>query len=182
MAPEDVPTIIEIDMRRIAKMNIWLTIGLCLLFLILNSVVHQNFSGSMNILDFFLFFILYIVLIAFHEVFHLIGFMLFGKVKFSHLDYGVNLKLGVAYATTTQPLTNKAMKRSLLLPFWTTGVLPSIAGFMINSNLLVLVGAFLIAGAVGDFYMYKELRKFPNNVLVKDDPELPRLYVFQERI
>ncbi|KGR75439.1 DUF3267 domain-containing protein [Ureibacillus sinduriensis] len=182
MFANEVPTIIEIDMRRIAKINIWLTICLCLLFLILNGLIHQNFSGSMNIWDFFLFFVLYIVLIALHEIFHLIGFMLFGKVRFSQLDYGVNLKLGVAYATTTQPLTNKAMKRSLLLPFWTTGALPSLAGFMLNSNLLVIVGAFLIAGAAGDFYMYKELRRFPNGALIKDDPELPRLYVFQERI
>lgn len=47
-----------------------------------------------------------------------------------------------------------------------------------NSNLLIVVGAFLIAGAVGDFMMYKELRKFPNNALVQDDPALPKLYVY----
>ena len=44
--------------------------------------------------------------------------------------------------------------------------------------MLLILGAFLIAGAVGDFAMYRELRKFPPDVLVKDDPELPRLYVY----
>ena len=77
------------------------------------------------------------------------------------IDYGLNLKLGVAYATTTKPLKNHAMKKALLLPFWTTGVIPTLLGFTLDNYLLLSLGAFLIAGAVGDFYMYKELRKFP---------------------
>jgi len=105
--------------------------------------------------------------------------MIFGKIKYNQLNYGVNLKLGVAYATTTKPLKNAAMKKALLLPFWTTGVIPTLTGFLVDSFLLVTLGAVLIAGAVGDFYMYKELRKFPNGALVKDDPNLPRLYVYE---
>ena len=42
-----------------------------------------------------------------------------------------------------------------------TGVIPTIIGFYVNSNLIVLVGACLMAGAIGDFTMYKELRKYP---------------------
>ena len=176
------PKIIKLDMKKIAKMNIWLTFGLSIGFLIINGLIHQHFTVSISFWNLLLFIVCYIALIGLHEIFHLIGFMVFGRVKFNQLEYGVNLKLGVAYATTTQPLTNKAMKRSLLLPFWTTGVIPSIIGFTLQSNLLVLLGAFLIAGAIGDFYMYKELSKFPNTSLVKDDPDLPRLYVYEEGI
>ncbi|MFC7687428.1 DUF3267 domain-containing protein [Ureibacillus sp. GCM10028918] len=180
--PQDLePKIIKLDMKKISKMNIWLTFALSGVFLFANGLIHQQFSGSISFWDVLLFSVSYIGLIALHEVFHLIGFMVFGKVKFNQLDYGINLKLGVAYATTTQPLLNKAMKKSLMLPFWTTGVIPAIIGFMIQSNMLVLLGAFLIAGAVGDFYMYKELRRFPGTSLVKDDPELPRLYVYDGR-
>ena len=64
------------------------------------------------------------------NVFHLIGFWLFGKVPWRSMDYGLNLKLGIAYATTNMPLPNKAMKRALLLPFWTTGVLPMLLGYV----------------------------------------------------
>ncbi|MDN4494141.1 DUF3267 domain-containing protein [Ureibacillus aquaedulcis] len=173
------PYVIKLDMKKISKMNIWLTFGLSVVFLFANALIHQQFSGSITFWDILLFLVSYIGLIVLHEVFHLIGFMVFGKVKFKQLDYGVNLKLGVAYATTTEPLANKAMKKSLLLPFWTTGVVPAMIGFLIQSNILVLLGAFLIAGAVGDFYMYKELRRFPDNSLIRDDPELPRLYVYE---
>ena len=70
------------------------------------------------------------------------------------------------------------MKKALLLPFWTTGVLPTIVGFYLNSTVLILIGAVLIAGAVGDFAMYKELRKYPRHAIVQDDPKLPKLYVY----
>ena len=58
-----------------------------------------------------LFVVLYIIFIILHEAFHLIGFMIFGKVPYKALKYGVNLELGIAYATTEQPLYNHAMKR-----------------------------------------------------------------------
>ncbi len=139
--------------------------------------IHFNLS----LINLVLFISGYIVLIVLHELSHLIGFVLFGKVPWSSLNYGVNLKLGIAYATTHEHLRNKAMKRVLLLPFWTTGVLPTVIGLWMNHSLLVLLGAFLIAGAVGDFAMYKELRKVSNNAFIKDDPEHPKLYVYDDK-
>jgi len=172
------PQIIELDMRRMAKANLWATLLLTILFIILNSIIHQRFSLSITFWSFLLFCVGYVVLIILHELFHLIGFVLFGRVKIKELDYGVNLKLGVAYATTTKPLKNSVMRIALMLPFWTTGVLPSIIGFALDSYLIVILGAFLIAGAVGDFFMYKELKKHPNDCLIIDDPELPKLYIY----
>lgn len=174
------PIIIELNMHKIAKVNVWLTVILLALFIVTNSVIHQRFPALFSFLDFLYFIVGYCILIVLHEVFHLIGFMIFGKVAYRDLDYGLNLKLGVAYATTKKVLTNSAMKKALLLPFWTTGVLPTFIGFYLDNFLLVSLGAFLIAGAVGDFHMYKELKKFPNNVLVKDDPRLPKLYVYEQ--
>lgn len=173
------PFIIELDMKKIIKANIWLTFILMLLFFFINSLIHQQISIRFSFIDIIIFVVAYIVLIVLHEVFHLIGFMIFGKVPYKHLDYGVNLELGIAYATTSKPLHNQAMKKALLLPFWTTGVIPTLVGFYLDSTMLVLLGAVLIAGAIGDFYMYKELRKFPAKALVKDDPKLPKLYVFE---
>ena len=60
----------------------------------------------------------------------LIGFVAFGKVPISSLQYGLNLKLGIAYATSDRPVKNRAMRAVLLLPFWMTAVLPSIIGFL----------------------------------------------------
>ncbi|WP_042478400.1 DUF3267 domain-containing protein [Bacillus ndiopicus] len=173
---EEQPKIIELNMMKIAKLNLWLTIGFSVVFTIIYKIIYGQTNFSL--LSMLAMAVLYIVFIILHEVFHLIGFMVFGGAKYKELNYGVNLKLGIAYATTIKPLTNSAMKKALLLPFWTTGVFPTILGFYMESFALVITGALLIAGAVGDFAMYKELRKFPNNALVKDDPKLPKLYVY----
>jgi len=86
--------------------------------------------------------------------------------------------MGVAYATADQLMDNKGIRKALLLPFWMTGVLPAVLALYFNDGVLLLLGAMLIGGAAGDFAMYKELKKFPDDALVKDDPELPKLYVY----
>ena len=172
------PVIIALNMKKIARDNIIFTIILLILFISMNALIHHRFSAEFSIWHILLVFIGYLLLIVLHEAFHLFGFMLFGKVKYKELDYGVNLALGVAYATTKKPLKNAAMKKALLLPFWTTGVIPTLIGFSIDNFILVILGALLIAGAIGDFYMYKELRNYPNDATVKDDPKEPKLYVY----
>ena len=70
------------------------------------------------------------------------------------------------------------MRNALLLPFWLTGMLPSVIAFVIESPALLLAGAFLIAGAVGDFAMYYALLKYPKNCLIQDDEHYPRLHLY----
>ncbi len=180
MLPDKEPIVIELDIKKLMMDNIVVTSGLVILFVAIQYICFKDFDFSFwsMISGSILFAILYILFIVLHEAFHLIGFMVFGGVPFKSLKYGLNLELGIAYATTEHPLPNHAMKKALLLPFWTTGVLPTIAGFYFNSTVFVIVGAFLIAGAVGDFSMYLELRKYPKNALIQDDPHLPKLYVY----
>lgn len=178
MENNEQPIVIEINMNKLAKSYLLWTVLLSIVFVVLNMVIHRQTELKFSLWGALLLLVGYFSLIVLHEAFHLLGFMLFGKAKFRELEYGLNLKLGVAYATTSKPLLNKGMKKALLLPFWTTGVLPSVIGFIIGSNLLVFLGANLIAGAMGDFYMYKELKKYPNDALIKDDPNLPVLYVY----
>ncbi|MGE7623387.1 metalloprotease family protein [Viridibacillus sp. NPDC096237] len=181
MIEHEEPSIIELDLKKIAWQNIIITFGLMIGLILLNGWIHQVFELNFSLLSIFLFILYYFILIVLHEIFHLIGFIIFGKVPFRSLEYGVNLKMGVAYATTKEPICNRAMKKALLLPFWTTGVIPAVLGLCINSSMLVVLGAWLIAGAVGDFAMYFALRKYPNTYWVKDDPEFPRLYLYKNK-
>ena len=173
--------IIELDLQRIAWQSFFGTAFLSIFLFLLNAFLHSDFNIDLSLINLIVFLVGYLLLIVLHELSHLIGFVLFGKVPWSSLNYGVNLKLGIAYATTNELLRNKAMKRVLLLPFWTTGFLPTVIGLWMNYSLLVLLGAFLIAGAFGDFAMYKELRKVSNTAFIKDDPELPKLYVYEDK-
>lgn len=170
--------IIEIDLPKVAKNSLTLTASALLLLWILKIIIDRDFSFSLNVWTVIFFIVGYILLIILHELFHLLGFRVFGGVSWKKMIVGVNLKMGIAYATTDQLMTNRAIRKALLLPFWTTGILPAFIGLYIGSGLLVSLSALLIGGAAGDFAMYKELKELPDDWVVKDDPELPKLYVY----
>lgn len=176
------PYVIQLDLQKVIKQNIIWTVIVSLLLIGLNFVFQPQkleLSFDSIILSIILFSAYYILLITLHEAFHLLGFIIFGKAPIRSLSYGIDFKKGIAYATTTERLSNAAMKKALLLPFWATGVIPALIGFWLNNYTVILVGAFLIAGAVGDFAMYKKLRKFPNDAQIEDDPKEPKLYVYE---
>ncbi|MBO0587550.1 DUF3267 domain-containing protein [Sporosarcina sp. E16_8] len=170
--------IIEINLPKVAKNSLALTVISFLLLWILKIFIERNFSLSLNLWTVVFFIVGYILLIILHELFHLLGFRVFGGVPWRKMIVGVNLKMGIAYATTDQLMTNRAIRKALLLPFWMTGILPALIGLYIGSGLLVSLAALLIGGAAGDFAMYKELKELPDDWIVKDDPELPKLYVY----
>ncbi len=177
MAPH---RIIELKIEEIAPKLIWLNVLLVAFSALAYQLFREPLSFGFSMAGIVYFILGYLLLIVLHELFHLIGFVLFGRVPIRSLHCGINLQMGIAYATTDRPVKNRAMRAVLLLPFWMTAVVPSIIGFWIGDQVLVLLGALLAAGALGDFVMYRELRKEPDDAWVVDDPELPRLHVYTE--
>ena len=175
---EQQPVIIELNLQKIAKQSLWLTFLPLIALLIIRGLLQGELSLSFSLWYFVYALVGYILLIVIHEFFHLLGFRIFCNVPWKNMTYGVNLKMGVAYATADQLMDNKGIRKALLLPFWMTGVLPAIMALYFNDGVLLLLSAMLIGGAAGDFAMYKELKKFPDDAMVKDDPELPKLYVY----
>lgn len=175
---EQQPVIIELNLQKIAKQSLWLTFLPLIALLIIRGLLQGELSLSFSLWYFVYALVGYILLIVIHEFFHLLGFRIFCNVPWKNMAYGVNLKMGVAYATADQLMDNKGIRKALLLPFWMTGVLPAIMALYFNDGVLLLLSAMLIGGAAGDFAMYKELKKFPDDAMVKDDPELPKLYVY----
>lgn len=171
--------VIEIDLPKVAKSGMLLTILTLIGLVIAKVLIEGEISFAFTIWNVLFFVVGYVVLIVLHELFHLLGFRVFGKVPWKRMIVGMNLKLGVAYATTDLPMTNGAIRKALLLPFWTTGVVPAIIGLVMGNGIWLGLAAFLIGGAAGDFAMYKELKKLPDDWLVKDDPQLPKLYLFE---
>lgn len=175
--PEPTETI-ELDIPKVTKQGLYISILSLVVLIPLDFLVNQPIEFSITLLSVLLFVLGYLVLIVLHEFFHLLGFRIFANVPWKQMKVGVDLKLGIAYATTDKLMTNKAIRKALLLPFWTTGILPAVIGLYLNSGLLIILASLLIGGASGDFAMYKQLKKFPNDWIVRDDPKLPRLYLF----
>ncbi|ENB9404490.1 MULTISPECIES: DUF3267 domain-containing protein [Bacillus cereus group] len=147
------------------------------------SFLHAFLSGGVQ-LEFtlpttFLFIIAMLVLICIHEAIHLIGFRYIGGVPWSELKWGVNWKLGVAYAHSKQAITVKQMKKVLMLPFLPTGILPIVLGLAMNLEPLSFLGILLTAGCMGDIALYQKVSKFPDDALVKDHPSKPQFTVYE---
>lgn len=181
-ASHEPTSIVELNMKTIVKqMFYWTGISLVVLFIV-HIMINQPFDYSISLLsigkDMLLFSIGYLFLIVLHEFFHLFGFRIFSNIPWRKMKVGINLKMGIAYATTSELMTNRAIRKSLLLPFWLTGILPAAIGLYIGSGLLLVLSALLIGGAAGDFSMYRQLKKFPNDWLIQDHPSEPKLYLF----
>ncbi|MCW1929050.1 DUF3267 domain-containing protein [Bhargavaea beijingensis] len=185
LAAQEPDRVIEVDLQRVMRQSLWLTGGSAAVLYLASFVIRREFSLSFSfggfLLGLLLFAVGYAVLIVLHEACHLLGFRIFGGVPFRKMAYGVNLEMGIAYATTEIPLRNRPMRRALLLPLWLTGVLPGIIGIWLDSQLLILLSAFLIGGAAGDLEMNRQLKKLPDNWLIRDDPEKPKLYAYNPK-
>ncbi|OLN23570.1 hypothetical protein BTO30_03860 [Domibacillus antri] len=178
--PREPDQIITFNMKKIHIQAFLITVAAIIIGVLLMLFIHTESGFDLSFLGFFLWVVLYILLIVLHEIFHLIGFMIWGKCRWSDLVYGLNRELGIAYAGTKKVLENRAMKKALLLPFWITGMLPFVIGIWMNSAVLMIVSAFLIGGAAGDFSMYKQLRKVKKDAFIIDDLNEPTLYVYNE--
>ncbi|MFD6506960.1 MULTISPECIES: DUF3267 domain-containing protein [unclassified Bacillus (in: firmicutes)] len=147
------------------------------------SYLHALFSGKfqfeITLPVMFLLIIGMIVLVCIHEAIHLIGFRYIGGVPWSELKWGVNWKLGVAYAHSKKEITVKQMKKVLMLPFLPTGILPIAIGLAMNVQAISFLGVLLTAGCIGDIALYQKVSKFPDDALVKDHPSKPQFTVYE---
>ncbi|EJQ99880.1 DUF3267 domain-containing protein [Bacillus cereus] len=147
------------------------------------SFLHALLSGGVQVEitlpTVLLFIIAMLVLVCIHEAIHLIGFRYIGGVPWSELKWGVNWKLGAAYAHSKQVITVKQMKTVLMLPFLPIGILPIVLGLAMNLQTLSFLGILLTAGCIGDIALYKKVSNFPDDALVKDHPSKPQFTVYE---
>ncbi|WP_162920091.1 DUF3267 domain-containing protein [Paenisporosarcina cavernae] len=173
--------VIQLDLKKIGWLSLLMTIVPLLLGFLFLGLTESGVSGSFSLWSITTFIVVYFLLIVLHEAVHLVAFRFIGKVPWSSLDYGINWKLGVAYATTSQSIANRPLQGVLIAPLIVTGLLPFVYGVFFASPFWLISGCFLIGGAAGDVAMIKALRGYPANALVRDDPNLPKLYVQLEK-
>ena len=129
-----------------------------------------GFTWNLSVTAFLKFYVFGFIGILIHELIHAIGFIVIGKVKLSDIKFGFILKNMTPYAHCKIPLSMRAYKISILLPVLITGFLPLSIGLATNNLLTVVVSAFLIAGGIGDWIIYRKLRPFSKHAVVSDHP------------
>ncbi|SFA95580.1 Putative zincin peptidase [Lentibacillus halodurans] len=172
-------TVVSISM---VKLNIWVlitTLGVFFGVMVSHSLFFGRFALTFTLFGMTLFLSALIVFICIHEAIHLIGFRYIGGVSRQELVWGVNWKMGVAYAHAKKPITVKQMKKVLMLPLIPTGLLPLVIGVSINFPALSILGVIMAAGCLGDLALYRKLVKFPEYALVQDHPSKPQFIVYE---
>ncbi|QKY70696.1 DUF3267 domain-containing protein [Lentibacillus sp. CBA3610] len=172
-------TVVSISM---VKLNIWaLIVTIVMLFGV--PIIHLAIFGeagfTVTLPGLILFLAAMIIIVCIHEAIHLMGFRYIAGVPRQELAWGINWKLGAAYAHAKKPVKAVHMKKVLLLPLIPTGILPLALGVSIDLLPLSFLGIILMTGCLGDIALYRKLAKFPNSALVLDHPSKPQFTVYE---
>jgi Putative zincin peptidase len=127
-------------------------------------------------------FILYFAMIVVHELLHGIGFLLFGKVSWSNIHFGVNWKALMPYAHCEIPISISAYRGALMLPIVITGIMPLLIGLFIGNGFLTVLGTLHTHAGFGDVLIMWALRTYRRNTIVKDHPEKIGCEVFLPQV
>lgn len=106
-----------------------------------------------------------------HEVFHAVGFLIFGKLKIELVQIGIKWKYLTPFAHCRIPLKASVYRIALLLPAILLGIIPSLVALIIGKSWLLIYGTLFTVLAGGDFLVYWIIRKVRHDELVQDHPE-----------
>lgn len=123
--------------------------------------------GEFNFLFLIKLFFGYILFIILHELLHMVGYLLFGKAKFSEVKLGVLWKQLTPYAHCKIPLRIYAYRISVLLPVVLV-IFPLIYAFLVGNDYWFVIGTLMTIGSLGDFIILWLLRNFTTDVYVQD--------------
>lgn len=122
-----------------------------------------------------------IALFVIHEALHGIAAMAWGKIPFSSLHFGINVRLTAFYCHADKPMTLSAYRAFALLPL----IVTTPAAVLILSfdqavwSVLLLCATF--AGGAGDVMVYSKARRYDNDSWIQDHPSEGGFYVLSSR-
>jgi hypothetical protein len=120
------------------------------------------------------------VLLVAHEALHAAGWVIFGRLSWQAVSFGLDRKTLSPYTHVNTPMPAAAYRVGALLPGLVTGLLPAAIGLLLRSGPLTLIGAALLSGAVGDLMVLWVIRRVPGNRLVIDHPSRAGCWVQEE--
>lgn len=132
---------------------------------------NGEFTLTFNPNDWFSIILLIIIVIGgvlVHELLHVIGWMLAGRVSLSAMKLGFDRKTLSPYAHICQALPINAYRFGTILPAIVLGLLPGLIGIVNNLPPYTIFGAFFTLAAGGDMLILWLLRRDPARALVID--------------
>lgn len=122
-------------------------------------------------------------LIVVHELIHGLVCGSFAKSKFKSIDFGIQKETLTPYCTCSEPLSKSQYIIGSIMPCIILGIIPSIAGVLADSLLLLLIGLIMIAGAGGDLTITLKMLTYHSDkkeIIIMDHPTECGFIVFEK--
>lgn len=129
---------------------------------------------------FFLAIAVMLIGIVLHELIHGITWALFAKKGFKSIRFGVLWKMATPYCHCTEPLKIKHYLLGAITPAIFVGLVPAIAGIVIENYGVTLFGIFFVISAIGDFMIIHLLWNENWEDYAQDHPSEAGCYVYRK--
>ncbi len=116
--------------------------------------------GFRSLKDSLLFFAGVIILTVAHELVHGITWSIFAPNHFNDIEFGFMKETLTPYCTCRAPMNKKEYILGTIMPLIIIGIIPTAAGILMHSFMLMLLGIIMISGASGDIMIINALRKY----------------------
>jgi len=134
-----------------------------LLLIFFPNIIIGFFEYSEKLNFCLLFLPIMMIYFALHEIFHAIGYLLYGANP-KKLTFGMELEKGVFYCLCKQDITRKNILHSVLFPFFYLGVVTLIISLIFDLPLLGILSILNISGATADIMYFIYLIKLPKDI------------------
>ena len=145
-------------------------VGIGLYFLSFYLGRFSTAQPALNAGKFLLFLGFLVFGITFHEVLHALGWIIAGRLPARRVGFGFKLRTLSPYAHLKGPVAARIYRIGVLLPLLALGLLPYLAGILMQDQLVTIYGLFFILAAGGDGLVLWLLRGVPGEALVEDHP------------
>ena len=120
--------------------------------------------------------------VVLHELLHAVGYRYFALVPWEQIQFGVNWKAVIPYATCPRPVPASAYRRVAAVPGITLGVLPTVVGTATGSGTTVFFGVLMMVMAGGDGITLWLIRDVTANAKVIDHHDRCGCLVFDGQV
>jgi hypothetical protein len=114
---------------------------------------------------------IFILSVVLHEILHGIGFVKFGRISWSDVEFGVKWKVMTPYASCKVAIPVPAYRMAGLLPGLVLGGIPVLYGLLFGVFSVYLYGIFMTIAACGDILIVWLIKNLDRDTLVLDHPD-----------
>lgn len=156
--------VFKIDLKVLNIVANLLFIGVFVLTLVLFPNIIMGFFEYSESFSFCLLLLpLMMVYFGLHEIFHAIGYLVYGA-KLKKLTFGIELEKGVFYCLCKQDVSRRNILNSVMYPFFYIGIVTYIIGLIFELPLLTMLSMLNISGAAADIMYFMFIIKLPKDI------------------